>query len=65
MTSLLCFFFLFIVIFNSFFIIIVFEENKNLKIALATPTGTPIALVKEIIGVLQLVADKISKALSK
>ena len=58
---LLCFFFLFLVIFNSFFIIPVVKENIKLKLAFAISTGTPITLVKEIIDIPPLVADKTIK----
>ena len=47
-TTLLCFFFLFLVILKNFFIIPVVKENVKLKLALANPAGAPIALVKEI-----------------
>ena len=46
-TILLCFFFLFLVIFNKFFIIPVLKENTRLKLALAIPTETSITLVKK------------------
>ena len=58
MTILLCLFFLFFVIFNSFFIIHVIKENTRVKEALASPVGIPITLVKEIILIPPLVADK-------
>ena len=57
-TILLCFFFLFFVIFNSFFIIPVIKENIRVKEALASPAGIPITLVKEIILILPLVVGK-------
>ena len=41
------------------------KENTRLKIALVIPTGTPIKLVKEIILILSVVADKAIKTLSK
>ena len=63
---LLCFFFLFLVIFNNFFIIPIVKENTRLKLALVTLAGTPIALIiKKIIDIPPLVADKTVKALSK
>ena len=40
-TILLCFFFLFLVVFNRFFIIPVKIENARLKPALTIPTGAP------------------------
>ena len=64
-TILLCLFFLFLLISNSFFIIPVYEENTRLKLPLAIPIGTPTTLVKEMIDIPSLVADKIIKVLSK
>ena len=43
----------------------VVKENTRLKVALAIPTETAITLVKEIILIPPLVADKTIKALSK
>ena len=45
---LLCFSFFFLIIFNNFLIIPVVREKIKVKLALATPTGSPIALVNEI-----------------
>ena len=59
------FHFLFLVIFKSFFIIPVVRENIKLKLAVTIPAGTPITLVKEIILIPPLVADKTIKVLSK
>ena len=39
---LLCFFFLFLVVFNSFFTMPVKIENARLKLSLTIPAGTPI-----------------------
>ena len=61
---LLCFFFFFLVIFNNFFIIPVVKENTRVKDAFANPAGIPITLVKEIIIIPPLVADKKIKVLS-
>ena len=58
------FFFLFLAILSNFLIIHVFKENTRVKIAVATPTGTPITVVKEIIDTPPLVADKAIKILS-
>ena len=56
---LLCFFFLFRVIFNSFFFTIpVDNENARVRIALAIPAGVPITVVNDAIEILPLVADK-------
>ena len=43
----------------------VVKENTRLKLALDIPTGTPILLVKEIVDIPPLVADKTIKVLSK
>ena len=43
----------------------VVKENTGLKLALAIPTRNAIILVKEIIDVSPLVADKRIKVLSK
>ena len=63
-TSLLCFFFFFLVTFNSFFIIPVVKENVTKKDAFANPAVIPITLVKEIILIPPLVADKTIRVLS-
>ena len=60
-TILLSFFFLFLVIFNNCYIIPVIKENIKLILALAIPTGAPITLVKGIIDIPPLVADKAIK----
>ena len=57
--------FLFLVISNNFFMISVVKENTRLKLALAIPAGTPIILVKVIIDIPTLIADKTIKVLSK
>ena len=41
---LLCFFFLFLLVFNIFFTIPVKIENAKLKLALTIPTGPPITV---------------------
>ena len=56
-TILLCFFFLFLVVFNSFFMIPVEIENTRLKLALAIPTGAPITVVNDAIEMIPAVAD--------
>ena len=63
-TILLCFFFSFLVTFSNFFIIPVVKENTRVKDVLANPPGIPITLVKEIILIPPLVADKTIKVLS-
>ena len=60
----MCLFFFFLVTFNSFFIIPVVKENARIKLALANPVRTPITLVKEIILIPSLIADKTIKTLS-
>ena len=60
----LCFFFLFLVIFNNFLTILVVIEKIKVKLALAIPTGAPIILVNEIIDTPPLVALKTIKTLS-
>ena len=57
-TILLCFFFLFLVIFDNFFTIPVVIENARLKLALAIPIGTPVTVANNAIEMLPLVADK-------
>ena len=64
-TILLCFFFLLLVVFNSFFTIPVQIENARLKLALVIPTGAPITVANDAIEMLPLVADKAMKVLSK
>ena len=44
---LLCFFFLFLVDFNSFFTSLVTIENTRLKLALIIPIGAPIAVAND------------------
>ena len=56
-TILLCFFFLFVVVFNNFFMIPVEIENTRLKLALAIPTGAPITVVNDAIEMIPAVAD--------
>ena len=73
--TLLCFFFLFRVVFNSFFTIPVNNENVRLRLALAIPTGVPNdehlsemtvpTVSNDAIEILPLVANKIIKDLSK
>ena len=57
-TILLCFLFLFHVVFNNFFTVPVEIENARLKLALAIPTGTPITVANDAIEMLPLVANK-------
>ena len=64
-TILLCFFFLFLVVFNNFFISPVDNENVTLRLALAIPSGVPITIANDAIEILPPVADKTIKDLSK
>ena len=60
----MCFFFLFLVTFNSFFIIPVVRENIKVKLGLAIPAGTPITCVKEIALIPPDIAYKKTRVLS-
>ena len=57
-TILLRFFFLFLVVFNSFFIIPEEIENARLKLALTSPPGPPITVANDAIEVLPVVNQK-------
>ena len=63
-TILLCFVFLFRVIFNNFFKIPAVIENAKLKLALAVPPGTSIKTANDTREMLPL-ADETIKNLSK
>ena len=63
-TILLCFFFLFLVAFNSFFTIPVVIENARLNLALVIPTGVPITVANDAIEMLPVVTDKTINNLS-
>ena len=52
------FFFLFLVVFNSFFTIPVETENARVKLALATPTGAPVTITNDVIEMIPAVTDK-------
>ena len=56
-TILLCFLFLFLVVFNSFFKIHVWIENANPKLPFAIPTGAPITVSNDAIEILRVVTD--------
>ena len=64
-TILLCFFFLFHVVLNSFFTIPVKIENERLKLALVIPTGAPITVANDAMVKLPIVTDKTINDLSK
>ena len=57
-TILLCFFFLFCVVFNNFLIMPIDIENARPKLALAIPTGAPITVANDAIEMLPVVKDK-------
>ena len=57
-TILLSFFFLLLVVFNSFLTILVKIDNERLKLALTIPTGVPIAIANDAIEMLPVAADK-------
>ena len=59
-----CFFLFFLVILRKFLIIPLVKVKTRVKLALAIPAGTATMLVKEIIDIPQLVADKTIKILS-
>ena len=62
--TLLCFFFLFLVIFNKSLTIPVVREKNKVRLALAVPTGAPTTLVNQIIDTSLLVVLKTIKSLS-
>ena len=62
---LLCFFFLFRVVFNSFFTIPVDNENVRIRLEIAIPAGVPITVANDVIEIEPLVVDKIIKDVSK
>ena len=53
-TVLSCFFFVFLVVFNSFFTI----ENARIKLALIIPTDAPMIVANDVIKMLPIVTDK-------
>ena len=55
---LLCFFFLFLLVFNIFFTIPVKIENAKLKLALTIPTGPPITVSNDVYKRYQLLQIK-------
>ena len=64
-TILLCFYFLFLVVFNSFFIMPVEIKNARLKLALAISTGAPMTIANDAIEMLLVVTYKRINDLSK
>ena len=59
-----CFFFFFLVIFGNFLMIPVDRQKMKVKLALAIPTGAPIAVVNKITDIPPVFALKIIKILS-
>ena len=64
-TILLCFYFLFLVVFNSFFTMPVEIKNARLKLALAISTGAPMTIANDAIEMLLVVTYKRINDLSK
>ena len=64
-TILLCFFFLFLIVFKNFFTNPVVIENARLQLALIIRTGTPIAVANDAIEMLPDNIDKTFNDLSK
>ena len=64
-TILLCFFFLFLVVFNSFFTFLVQIEYARLKLALVIPIGVLMTVANYAIEILPVVTDKTINDLSK
>ena len=59
------FFFLFLVVFDSFLKIPVEIEKTRLKLALTIPTDAPIAVANDAVEILPVVTDKTINDLSK
>ena len=57
-TILLSFFFLFLLVFNSFFTNSVVTENARLQLALIIPTGAPKTVASDAIEILPVATDK-------
>ena len=57
-TILLCSFFSFLVVFNTFFTIPVKLENERLKIPLTIPIGAPVTVANDPIEMLPVVTEK-------
>ena len=57
-TVLLCFFFLFLVVFNSFFTNPVVIENARLQLAPIIPAGTPTTVANDTTEILPVATDK-------
>ena len=57
-TIFLCFFFLFLAVFNSIIVIPAEIEKTRVKLALTIPTGAPITVANDAIEMLPVVTDK-------
>ena len=57
-TILLSFFFLLLIVFNSFLTILVKIDIERLKLALTIPTGVPITVANDATDMLPVAADK-------
>ena len=64
-TILLCFFFLFLIVFNSFFTNLVLIENVRQQLAPILSTGAPITVANDTIEMLPVATDKTINDLSK
>ena len=62
---LLCFFFLFLIVFKNFFTNPVVIENSRLQLAVIIPTGAAIAVANDAIEMLLVATDKTINDLSK
>ena len=62
-TTLLCFFYLFCVVFDNFFTSPVVIENAKLKLALAIPKGAPVIVANDEIDLPPLNTNKTIKDL--
>ena len=61
---LLCFFFLFLVVFKNFFTNLIVIENARLQLVLIIPTGAPIMVANDVIEMLPVATDKTINGLS-
>ena len=64
-TILLCFFFLFLIVFKNVFTNPVVTENARLQLALIIPTGAAIAFANDAVEMLPVATDKTINDLSK
>ena len=62
---LLCFFFLFLIVFKNCFTNPVVIENPRLQLALIIPTGAPIAVANDALEMLPVATNKTINDLSK